>query len=256
MGVSYVVRIFISRQGGVADVGLYSAGFSIISTYVGLVFTAMSTDYYPRLSGLAHDNAKAKHLINQQAEISILILGPILAFFLIFINVIVILLYSSKFVPVNGMIQYASIGIYFKAASWSIAYVFLAKGASGLFFWSELLSTVYVLFFNLLGYYFFRLDGMGMSFLLGYTVYLLQVFLIAKIKYKFSFTHEFYYAYILQLAIGISCFFCVKFLLHPWAYAAGIPLIFVSVAFSFHELDKRIGLAGIWHGSKGKLRRK
>ncbi|MBE0675032.1 MAG: oligosaccharide flippase family protein, partial [Bacteroidales bacterium] len=47
---AYIVRIFISRQGGLQDVGFYAAGFAIINTYVGLVFNAMATDYYPRLS--------------------------------------------------------------------------------------------------------------------------------------------------------------------------------------------------------------
>ncbi|MBA7553212.1 Lipid III flippase [subsurface metagenome] len=56
LGVSYIVRIFISNKGGVDEVGLYNAGFAIINTYVGLVFTAMSTDYYPRLSAVAHSN--------------------------------------------------------------------------------------------------------------------------------------------------------------------------------------------------------
>jgi len=47
MGVSYFVRVFISRTGGVEQVGLYTAGFSIIITYVGMIFSAMATDYYP-----------------------------------------------------------------------------------------------------------------------------------------------------------------------------------------------------------------
>ena len=41
MGTSYIVRIFISHKGGVEEVGLYSAGFAIINTYVGMVFSAM-----------------------------------------------------------------------------------------------------------------------------------------------------------------------------------------------------------------------
>jgi O-antigen/teichoic acid export membrane protein len=126
-GASYIVRIFISNTGNLEDVGLYNAGFAIIGTYVGLVFTAMGTDYYPRLSGVAHDNQKGTMLINQQAEIAILILAPILAIFLIFINWAVILLYSTEFTPINQMIQWAALGMYFKASSLSIGYVFLAK---------------------------------------------------------------------------------------------------------------------------------
>jgi O-antigen/teichoic acid export membrane protein len=143
VGASYIVRIFISRTGGVEQVGLYNAGFAIINTYVGLVFTAMATDYYPRLSAVAHDNRLCKQTINQQAEIAILILAPILVVFLTFINWVVILLYSRQFIAVNGMIYWAALGMFFKAASWSIAFIFLAKGSSKLFFWNELIANIY-----------------------------------------------------------------------------------------------------------------
>jgi hypothetical protein len=35
----------------------------------------VSTDYYPRLAGVAHDNKKGTVLINQQAEIALLIIA-------------------------------------------------------------------------------------------------------------------------------------------------------------------------------------
>jgi O-antigen/teichoic acid export membrane protein len=108
IGAAYVVRIYISNTGGVDQVGLYSAGFAIINTYVGMVFTAMSTDYYPRLSAVSHSNEKSKEVINQQAEIAILILAPIILVFLVFINWVVIVLYSTKFTPINDMILYFS----------------------------------------------------------------------------------------------------------------------------------------------------
>jgi len=253
MGAAQVVRIFISRYGGLSDVGLYSAGFSIISVYVGLVFTAMSKDYFPNLSGVAHDNNKAGRLINQQSEISILILAPILSVFIIFIHWIVVLLYSAEFTAANGMIQYAALGIYFKALSWSIAYVFLAKGASKLFFWNELLGNTYTLSFNLLGYYFWGLDGMGISFLFGYLVYMMQVFVIAKIKYQFSFTAKFYRIFFPQLIIGIACLLLVKFMPQPWAYIAGVLLIGLSILLSLREMDKRIDLLELWHNLKNKF---
>ena len=134
LGVSYIVRIFISNKGGVDEVGLYNAGFAIINTYVGLVFTAMSTDYYPRLSAVAHSNKLCKKTINQQAEIAILIMAPIIIIFLVFIKWIVIILYSNKFIAVDDMIHWAALGMLFKAASWAISFILLAKGASNLFF--------------------------------------------------------------------------------------------------------------------------
>ncbi len=242
---SYIIRVFISNNGGVEDVGLYSAGFAIIFTYVGLVFTAMGTDYYPRLSSVAHDNIKTKLLINQQAEVAILILAPILAVFLIFIKWVVILLYSTKFVSVNGMIHWAAIGMYFKAASWSIGFILLAKGASNLFFWNELVANIYMLGMNIIGYKIFGLDGLGISFAVGYLIYLLQIFFLARYKFSFSFKSEFIKIFGLQLLLGIICFFIIRYIPTPWAYMTGLPFIGLSSWLSFKELDNRIGIKNV-----------
>ena len=128
----------------------------------------MGTDYYPRLSAVAQNNKLSKQTINQQAEVALLILAPILIVFLVFINYVVIILYSKQFIAVNSMIYWAALGMVFKAASWSVAFLFLAKGASKLFFWNELITNIYLLGLNLLGYYFMGLTGLGLSFLIAY----------------------------------------------------------------------------------------
>jgi O-antigen/teichoic acid export membrane protein len=138
IAAAYVVRIYISNTGGIAEVGLFTAGFAIISTYVGLVFTAMSTDYYPRLSAISHDNIKCKEAINHQAEIAILILAPILIVFLVFVQLGVIILYSKEFLGVVNMVLWAALGIFFKAISWSIGFIFLAKSDSKVFFFKRI----------------------------------------------------------------------------------------------------------------------
>ncbi len=241
VGVSYLVRIFISHTGGIEQVGLYSAGFAIITTYVGMVFSAMSTDYYPRLSAVASDHQKASGLINQQAEVAILILAPILTFFLIFINFIILILYTQKFMAVNEMIHWAALGMYFKAASWSIGFIILAKGDSKTFLWNELLGNVYILGFNIAGYKLAGLQGLGISFLSAYLVYFMQVFLLAKYKYSFSFTKVFYRVAGLQLFLGLACFGIVRTMHAPWTYILGSVMILLSIIFSINELEKRIG---------------
>jgi O-antigen/teichoic acid export membrane protein len=255
-GASYIIRIFIRHKGGVDDVGLYNAGFAIINTYVGMVFTAMGTDYYPRLAAVSNDNAQSGKMINQQAEIAILILAPILTVFLVFINWVIILLYSNKFVAVNEMIHWAALGMYFKAVSWSIAYVFVAKGAGKLFFWNELLSNINLLIFNIAGYFFAGLEGLGVSFLVGYFVYLIQVFIIAKSKYKFSFEKEFFKVVGVQMALGILCFLVVRTLASPWSFIIGAVLIAFSTLYSLKELDRRIGLKEVILSRVNRFRKK
>lgn len=252
LGASYVVRIYISNIGGVIDVGLYNAGFAIINTYVGLVFTAMGTDYYPRLAASADSNEKSKTIINQQAEIALLIIAPIVMVFLVFINWVVIILYSTKFIPINEMILYAALGIFFKAASWSIAFIFAAKGARKLIFWNELIANSYLLALNIIGYYYWGLTGLGISFLVGYMLYLIQVYVIASIKFEFSFKPEFYKIFSLQLTLAVICLISVKSFDPTIAYMIGSVLIFISVLYTYKELDKRLDLQSLISKYRGK----
>lgn len=255
---AYLLRIYISRTGNIADVGLYTAGFTIIGTYVGMIFTAMGTDYYPRLSAVANDNKLCKQNMNQQAEIALLILAPILIAFLVFINWAVILLYSTQFIAVTGMVYWAALGMFFKAGSWAVAFVFLAKGASKLFFWNELIGNCYTLLFNILGYHFYGLTGLGFSFLITYIVYLIQVYIIAKIKYDFSFDKSFLVLFFIQFTLALASFVAVKFLNQPYPYVVGIFLIIISGWYSLNELEKRLALRQIVRGflEKRKMKKK
>lgn len=242
VGASYIVRIYISHKGGVEQVGLYNAGFTIINIYVGMVFSAMATDYFPRLSGFAHDIEKYKQIINQQAEIALLILAPILTIFLIFINWVIILFYSFKFEAVDSMIHWAVLGIFFKATSWPIGYIIIAKGHSKLFFYNELIANLYMFFLNIIGYQLGGLEGLGISFLLGYIIYLAQVYMIAKNKYKFYFEKAFYKIFAIQFTLALFCFASNRLLSPIYSYFLGSLIILLSSYYSFRELNKRLGL--------------
>jgi len=250
IGASYIVRIFISRTGGVEQVGLYNAGFVIINTYVSLIFNAMATDYYPRLSSVASDNKLCSQAINQQAEIAILILSPILIIFLIFINWMVILLYTKQFIAINEMIYWAALGMFFKAASWSIAFIFLAKGKSKLFFFNELISNSLLIGLNLIGYYLGGLTGVGISFAVFYLIYLIQVYLVSRIKFEFRFNRDFTIVFIIQFGLAIAGFMVVKYLNKPYTYIIGLILIGLSLWMSLLELEKRMGLKALYKNLK------
>lgn len=253
---SYVIRIFIGRTGGVEQVGFYTSGFAIINTYVGMIFTAMGTDYYPRLTEVSSDNNKTKNVINEQAEIAILIIAPILAAFLTYINWAVILLYSNKFLPVTGMIHWAALGMFFKTVSWTIGFVFLAKGSSRLFFWSELGANIYLLILNIVGYKFFGLNGLGISFLIGYVLLFLQNFIVAKINYAFNFDKAFYKLFTIQFLFGLICFITVEKINSPFSYIVGSIFIFLSLIYSFIELNKRLGISQILLSLMSKVRKR
>ena len=242
LGVAYLVRIYIGSKGGLIDVGLFTAGFSIISTYTGMIFNAMLTDYLPRISSVSKDNILCKQIINQQAEIALLVIGPILIFFIIFIKWIIILFYSNQFLPIENMMYWATIAIFFKLIAWCIGFIVIAKGASKLFFLSELVGNIYSLIFSLYGYHYWGLTGLGVASLFSFFLLTLQIYLIAKIKYEFGFNPKIYYIFILYFSLAMLCFITTKILNTNWLYLTASIIFFISVLVSIYELDKRVAI--------------
>lgn len=242
LGVSYIVRIFISNIGGVEQVGLYTAGFAIINTYVGLIFTAMGTDYYPRLASVSLDNIECTKTINQQTEIALLIISPIILAFLVFIKFFILIIYSTKFITIDVMIYWAAIGMVFKTIGWGIGFLILAKGNNKLFFWNELITNIQMLILNICGYYFLGLKGLGISFMISFLIYLIQVYFICKIKYMYKLSFEVKKIFSIQLFLALLCLSIVLTIEGNIKFFLGTILIIISTLFSIKELDNRIGL--------------
>lgn len=143
------------------------------------------------------------------------------------------------------MIYWAALGKFFKAASWSIAFLFFSKGSSKLFFWNELIANIYILILNITGYYLYGLTGLGVSIAVGYLLYVIQVFVVSKIKFDFNFDKAFFKIFIFQFGLAIASFIVIKYIPKPYPYWIGIVLIGISGWFSVRELDKRLGLITI-----------
>ena len=239
---AFILRGFISNHGGEVEIGLFQAGFAIINTYVGMVFTAMSTDYYPRLAGVNNDNEKSRSIMNQQGEVGTLLLAPLLIICITFMPIVIRILYSEEFLLANNYVLWAVPGMMFKLASWVISLLFVAKGESKLFMANEFFSSIYVLLLNLLGYHIYGLSGLGAAFSIGFFIYFLQVFIIAKKRYGFSFTAGFHKTFYPQLILVGVCFM-IAILGNPLLkYGICIPLLILSSYISLKGLENRTNL--------------
>lgn len=237
---AYVLRWFIRQQGGVEEVGLFTAGFIIVSTYIGMIFSAMSTDYYPRLAAVNKDNSRCREIINQQAEVAILISSPIIVFGMVFMPFIIRLIYSESFLPANHYILIALLGMMFKVVSWSVSFVFLAKAESRLFMINETVTNLYGLAFNLLGYWLGGLAGLGISYAAMYFIYMIQVYIIARKRYGFGFSLSFKRVYGILFLMVIACFALIVAWQSAWVYLPSIVILAGCSFYSFYELNKRM----------------
>lgn len=245
LAASYVLRTYIGSIGGISQVGLYTAGFAIINTYVGMIFTAMSTDYYPRLAAVADNQEKRTELINQQGEIALLILGPLLCVFIVFISLIIHILYSSKFIAIGEMVQWAALGVFFKAASWPVAFILVAKGKSKIFFANELATNIYMLILNIVFYKYWGLNGLGVSFFLSYLIYYIQVYIITHTMFQYSMDMTFKKILLFNFASGVACFLVYQYFALTVVYILGSLICLLIIIISFYMLNKKMDIIKI-----------
>lgn len=243
--VAYALRGFIQANGGVEQVGLYQAGFVIMTTYVGMVMNAISTDYYPRLAAINQDNHKCGEAVSQQGEIGVMILGPMLTICLVFMPFVLKILYSDRFLAANEYISWACLGMMLRMASWVISYLFIAKAESKLYIFNELSANLYYLVFSIIGYKTLGLTGLGIAFALEYFVYFIQCYLIARNKYHFRFSKSFIKCYGSHLFLIITCLIIVLTCNGWLKYAAGSVVMAISCCLGLIGLNGKLDLFNV-----------
>ncbi len=247
---SYALRSFIRHESGVEQVGLFSAGFALMNTYVGMVFNAMATDFYPRLSSVNQDNETCCKLINNQGEIATLIIAPMLVLCMIFMPFVVRIVYSDEFLPAVDYILWAVLGMMFKTFSWVIAFYFLAKAESKLFIINETITNIYSFVFSILGYSLYGIAGVGMAFVLTYLFYSIQVYIIAKKRYGFSVDISFKKIYLILLLLVSVVFLLIHIWQSDYVYIPTIFLFLGCSVYSLRELNKRIEILKLFKRKK------
>ena len=239
---AYLLRGFIRYQGDIEAVGIFTAGFAIINTYVGMIFDAMIKDFYPRLSAESSDNDKCSELVNQQAEVGTLIMSPLLVACLVFMPLIIWILYSDKFMGAMDYIYWAIPGMFFKLASWAIALIFVSKGASKQYMSNEVVGNLLNFICSILGYYMWGMKGLGIGFSLGFVLYFLKVWWTARREYSFVMSKSYRQLFAVQIFIVFLCLGCVLIFDNYIKYIIGSVLLIVSAFLSLKGLNERMNL--------------
>ena len=244
MIVIWIVRNYVSMIGGIDEVGLYSAGTAIIASYIGLVFSSIATDYFPRLAA-TKSNSEMNLTVRTQVEITLLLLTPLVIAFLTFCKPIVILLYSEKFLPIEHMMYWAVGGVLVQALAWAVSHTLLAKAKPSYFFFNELLSTTWGLPIKLLCYKQWGLTGFGMATVIVYAIYMVQVLVFTKRLFGISLNVSLWTLFaILNLPIIITAL--IKLLLpETWGYFIGSILLLLTGSFSLFKLNQKMDLKSI-----------
>ena len=244
---TYLIQIYIGKTGGLEEVGFYNAGFTLLNSYVGIIFTVMSTDYFPRLSGICQDNEKVRESVMQQSYISILIITPIIILFLTFIPLIIQIIYTAKFNLIIPMVCFGIVGMLFRAVSWSMGFILIAKGDSKMFLRTAIGFNVISLFLNVLCYQYYGLEGLGFGFLVFYVIHFLGLKIITKKRYGLYFEKDFYLVYLCCLAMCCTTFLLRYIPNSLLKYSLMSLMILLSIWYVLFQINKKVGLKSVFN---------
>lgn len=236
------IRSYLNVVGGLEVVGLYNAGFMLTITYAGLVFSAMETDFFPRLSSVNSDVAATNLTVNRQIEVSLLIISPMLVGFIILLPVLIPLLFSGKFLPMVSMAQVAVFSMYIKAISLPVSYIMLARGDSVAFMVLEAVYDVVLVLFVMFGYSLWGLFGTGVALSLSYVFDIVMVATYARLRYQYRISVAVIHYAAIQLALCVAAYI-VTFIDNQLMYwVLGAILSLVSLQISITILHQKTSL--------------
>ncbi len=172
---NYIFLAYLNLQAGTAEVGYYQAGYTIVTRYIGLVFTAIIMEYYPRLSQVANSKWRLSVFASHEMLLGVAIIVPCAAAMTAADNLVLQLMYDQDFSVVSPYLNWALAGTVLRAVSWCMAVVILAKGDGKAYLVTEGLSALMFVALSIGGWQIVGLRGLGIAYLLWYASYTLIV---------------------------------------------------------------------------------
>ena len=162
---------YLTKYHGEATAGIYQSGFLIICSYAGLLFNAISLEYFPRLSQIASRPKMASVAVSHEIAIAMYVLVPVVIVFLAADRLILRLLFSSEFMVALPMITVGITMLIFRGISFCLAIVILARGEGRTYIITESLSSVIGLALNISFFHYWGYLGVAVSFIIWYFIY-------------------------------------------------------------------------------------
>lgn len=121
------VRARIESQFHTVALGIFESAWLLSSVYLGAVLTAMTTDYYPRLSGLADDDLATATLVNDQTRIALWLCAPVCVSLIGLAPVAIYVLFSAEFSAAAEILRWLVVADIMKVMAWPLGFVLLAR---------------------------------------------------------------------------------------------------------------------------------
>ncbi|OIQ17303.1 MAG: hypothetical protein BM557_08820 [Flavobacterium sp. MedPE-SWcel] len=243
--VNYLMQIYIRYLGDIESVGLFSVGLVMLNAYVGVIFIAMSTEYYPRLAGFNKNIKLENEAVNQQAIVSMLIIVPVIVGFLFFKDLVIKLLFSKDFILVLPMLVWAVPAMLFKAVSWSLGYLIIARADSAVFVKTAVVYNAIYFVLCAGGYYFGEMKGLGIGLCIFYFLHLVGNYIVTSLRYGVQCSRVLIKIFIISFLLCSLSFLLCDLENLIYRYLTFIVIFSITIFYSYYEIDKRIDVKSL-----------
>ncbi|WP_310388456.1 oligosaccharide flippase family protein [Roseateles sp.] len=249
LGTQLLARSLIANRLGLEASGHFQAAWSISTTYIGFILTAMAADYFPRLAAMSERPNEAAALVNQQIEMALTMAAPFVMALIAFSPEAVAILYSSEFSDAFDLLRLQALGDILKILCWPIGYILLATGRGKLFIAAEAIWSV-----SYLGLMYLFIDSMNLSiagagFVGAYFVLLAYLALCGKLLIDFHINMRNLVFMVVLLVIGTAMILTVPFAHAVYLHAI---LVFMVGAYSLLRLDRLINIRDLIRSRLGR----
>lgn len=236
-----IIPAIILASHSMDELGYYKAAWALMIGYSGLVFLALESDYFPRLSAVNRDTERMNETVNQQIDVCTLLISPFLVLLVMLMPIVLQVLYVDEFLVVTGMATLSVFYTFLRCMSLPMAYSILAKGHSIAYL---VLEVCYAVLFGLLFWWLyssFGLVGAGIAFSVGALYDVVIYFLYCHFRYGFNFRRSTFLFCIGQFICLVAAVeYC--YLVSPSAeekYTIGGVAFIISSALSIYQLLHR-----------------
>lgn len=174
-----LLRGYVISNISITEAGWWEAMNRISGMYLMVITSSFSIYYLPRLSEIK-ETAELRHEIFKcyKVIVPMLLLG-LTAIYLLR-NVVIAILFSPDFYPMENLFVWQLLGDFFKICSWLLAFLMIAKSMTKTYIVTEVLFSAS---FVGLGFFFMSLNGvvgLTQAYWVNYVVYMFVMIIVSR----------------------------------------------------------------------------
>jgi len=178
-----LIRNFIISSLSADDAGYWQGMIKFSDLYLNFIITTLSVYYLPKLSGIKDDK-----ILRQEILKGYKLILPIL-FVINFViyqlrHIIIGLVFTNSFMPMQELFLFQMIGDFLKITSWLLSFIMLAKAMTKAFIITEIVFNIVFVGLCVVFLKFFSLAGLSYAHACNYFFYCItMIFIFRKLLF-------------------------------------------------------------------------